>query len=262
MTIAKKVGLFIALTLALGFTIHQIELRRFFPSKAETFHHPSIETSSIQCPATSVSYTPDNTVFLVDFHYVIAQMDWKEAWSNFSKHPNKFKVSMRLVSYLFKKVSGFKNDKESILERYLNKNSTNKKYLDSNTKLINSYKLDHNTVELLRELKQKGYKLFFFSDMLPETLAVQKERQPELFKLFYAINIRAPQNDFASKLTAERYIDMKEFVTKKLGKAPEHYLFLDDKKANAKEAYKAGICSIIFTTATQAEKVLRKLKIL
>jgi FMN phosphatase YigB (HAD superfamily) len=261
MNLTKKIGLLIVIALGLGFTVNQMELKRFFPQE-EAFEHPTIDTSTIKCPATSIAYTPKNTVFLIDFHYVIARMDWTEAWKNFQEHPQRFKTSMRLVSYLFKKMAGFKNDKESILEQYLNHENCDAKCRLYNEKLINSYRLDYNTVELLKDIKKKGYKLFFFSDMLPQTLKVQQQRQPELFKLFYAINIREPKNNFASKLTAARYEQMKEFVKSKLGYTPEHYLFLDDKKGNVSQASKAEICSIVFINAKQTETILHKLKIL
>ncbi|OGB97603.1 hypothetical protein A3F06_03670 [candidate division TM6 bacterium RIFCSPHIGHO2_12_FULL_36_22] len=262
MNIIKKLTILILIGLGLFFIINHFEFNSLFAAEDLVFEHPIIDTNNIKCPATSTPYTPENTVFLVDFHRVIAQLDIQEALKNFHAHPQKFKTSIRLVSYLYKKAVGFKNDEESILEHYLNHADCNQQCRESNILLINSYKLDSDTVHLLESLRDAGYKLIFFSDMLPETLAIQQQRHPELFKLFYAINIREPKNKFASKLKAFRFIHLKETLPQELGFTPQHYIFLDDKKGNIKEAYKAGICSILFTNAARTAIILNKFAIL
>ncbi len=262
MKIVKRLTIVALVSLALAFTTSHFELNGLLKAKDLAFEHPIIDTSSIKCPATSTAYTPNNTVFLVDFHKVIAQLDWPKAMKNFKEHPQRFKTTMRLISYLYKKAVGFAYDEESILEHYLNHGNCDQKCREYNTLLMNSYKLDPETVNLLQSLKDAGYKLVFFSDMLPETLAVQRERHPELFKLFYAINIREPKNDFASKLKASRFTHLKKSLPRELGFTPKHYIFLDDKKGNIVEAYKAGICSILFTNASQTATILNQLNII
>lgn len=260
MNFSKKVTLLLATCLIVGLSI-QWNLLHSISSPRLNSTHPEIISSSLMCPANTTGYNPKNTVFLVDYHYVIAQLDWQEAWDIFSKHPEKLKTSMRLLSYLTKKVVGFKHDHESILERYLNENAPETAQ-QANQDLINAYRLDLSTVSLLKMIKDEGYKIFFFSDMLPETFKVQKAKHPELFKLFYAINLRSEENNFSSKTQTQRFDQVKEFVQEKLGYTPEHYVFLDDKKSNITTAAKSGICSIHFSNARQAYRLLRQLSII
>ncbi len=92
MKVVRKVTLLTLVTLSLGFTINHMELNGLFTSTAIAFEHDTIDTTALKCPATTTAYTPDNTVILVDFHRVIAQLDIREALKNFNDHPQRFKT--------------------------------------------------------------------------------------------------------------------------------------------------------------------------
>ena len=231
-----------------------------------TMHiHPAINTID-QFSAQSVPvYKPDNTVFLVDFHHVLARFDVKEAWKNFRQHPKKAHLASRIFTYVKNKYvfpQLFKEPKESVLEFYLNKNEVSPETIQLNNRLVNSFTIDQKTLKLLKTLKNKGYKLILFSNMPDVSLRIQQQRHPDVFKLFDALWVRTANNKYSSKNDMSAFDQIKIVSENVLLRKPERYIFFDDNAGNISRATQAGICGILFTNAEQAEKKLKKMAIL
>lgn len=112
-----------------------------------------------------------------------------------------------------------------------------------------------NSVKLLKELKAKGYNLYYLSNF--QELAYDYIiKEYEFFGLFdggvasFAEKLMKPDKDIYEKLM-ERY-DLK----------PEECLFMDDTALNIDGAEKVGIKGIVFTTAEDAMDKLKKFDVL
>lgn len=112
-----------------------------------------------------------------------------------------------------------------------------------------------NSVKLLKELKAKGYNLYYLSNF--QELAYDYIiKEYEFFGLFdggvasFAEKLMKPDKDIYEKLM-ERY-DLK----------PEECLFMDDTALNIDGAENVGMKGIVFTTAEDAMDNLKKFDVL
>lgn len=112
-----------------------------------------------------------------------------------------------------------------------------------------------NSVKLLKELKAKGYNLYYLSNF--QELAYDYIiKEYEFFGLFdggvasFAEKLMKPDKDIYEKLM-ERY-DLK----------PEECLFMDDTALNIDGAENGGMKGIVFTTAEDAMDKLKKFDVL
>lgn len=112
-----------------------------------------------------------------------------------------------------------------------------------------------NSVKLLKELKAKGYNLYYLSNF--QELAYDYIiKEYEFFGLFdggvasFAEKLMKPDKDIYEKLM-ERY-DLK----------PEECLFMDDTALNIDGAENVGMKGIVFTTAEDAMDKLKKFDVL
>lgn len=112
-----------------------------------------------------------------------------------------------------------------------------------------------NSVKLLKELKAKGYNLYYLSNF--QELAYDYIiKEYEFFGLFdggvasFAEKLMKPDKDIYEKLM-ERY-DLK----------PEECLFMDDTALNIDGAENVGMKGIVFTTAEDAMDKLKEFNVL
>lgn len=112
-----------------------------------------------------------------------------------------------------------------------------------------------NSVKLLKELKAKGYNLYYLSNF--QELAYDYIiKEYEFFGLFdggvasFAEKLMKPDKDIYEKLM-ERY-DLK----------PEECLFMDDTALNIDGSENVGMKGIVFTTAEDAMDKLKKFDVL
>lgn len=111
------------------------------------------------------------------------------------------------------------------------------------------------TVELIKELKQAGHRLFYLSNM-PEPYADYLERHYPLHEWFELglFSGRVKQ----SKPGAEIY----RLAIERFGVAPARCLFLDDHQANIEAARAAGWQALLFSDAATMRPQLQALGLL
>lgn len=112
-----------------------------------------------------------------------------------------------------------------------------------------------DTVEVLKELKKKGYKLYALSNYHREAFKATYENN-SFFRLLDGRVISYEIN----KLKPER--EIYEALIEKYKLVPEETLFIDDTKANILGAKNAGIHGIIFTGAKELRCELCKMGIM
>jgi putative hydrolase of the HAD superfamily len=125
--------------------------------------------------------------------------------------------------------------------------------------LFNAFKPIDPTVELLKELKTKGYELHIVSNIGQRRLGFLKNRYPAIIALFDKTKI--PYGDIhhlVKKPNLEYFIGyLKDYNPQR-----KLVLFVDDKKQNIEAAASVGIVGIKFTSVDKLRCAFSKLNIL
>ncbi len=114
------------------------------------------------------------------------------------------------------------------------------------------YGIKKDTIKLIAALRKKGYSIGFLSNSVKE-IVEYLERKYGISKLFdfgiYSHNVK-------TRKPGKKIFRM---IIRKAGVRPGEIIFLDDKAAYAKGARSVGIKTILFKSAAQAARSLRKM---
>ena len=111
------------------------------------------------------------------------------------------------------------------------------------------------TIEIMRLLKQAGYRLYGLSNWSAETFPIAQKKY-DFFGLLDDIVISGEVG--AVKPEPEIY----EILLERIGKPANQCLFIDDAQANIEAAQKMGFATIQFRSPEQLEQELRMLQLL
>ena len=106
------------------------------------------------------------------------------------------------------------------------------------------------TVEILRELKEKGYGVYGLSNWSAETFPIIR-REYEFMNLLDEIVISGEINMVKPEL------EIFEYFLKKVGKTAGECLFIDDSEANIVAAKSSGFDTVHFESPEQLKKELQ-----
>lgn len=111
------------------------------------------------------------------------------------------------------------------------------------------------TVEIMKRLKQAGYKLYGLSNWSAETFPIAQKKY-DFFRLLDDIVISGEVG--AVKPEPEIY----EILLKRINKPANECLFIDDAQPNIEQAQKMGFATVHFQAPDQLERELQKLQLL
>lgn len=201
-------------------------------------------------------YNPKNTVFLVDFHNVLAYTDWRKGSSILMNNPDKIMRVRRLISYYWHKLLKSDTIHDFSLHEYLNAGDTSNEYKATNIAWVSSFWVDPKATALMKKIHDAGYKLVLFSNTPKETILYMQREHPELFDLFSELWYRSREHNITKRMP-QAFDEIKELSRKALGHEPQHYIFLDDTKGNIRRGNEQGICGILFKNPEQTERMLK-----
>lgn len=194
--------------------------------------------------------TPESTVFLFDINDVLVKKNipliikrslwtlirggwWHVMWPSFwakvktlnSQHGSKEAIFIELQRENAS-LAGWKND-----------------YLELST----AHKPNLPMLDIVRNLKDQGYKLYIFSNMGCETVARMCEKFPDIFDLFDGKVLPNPENNYDCKPRPSFYIELNNYLASQ-GQGDKQRIFSDDREENIAEAYRNGIAGIVYTS--------------
>lgn len=116
---------------------------------------------------------------------------------------------------------------------------------------------DHleGTVEIMKRLKEAGYRLYGLSNWSAETFPLMRHK----FEFFNLLDDIVISGD-VGMIKPEPEIF--EHILERIGKPAGACLFIDDAKANVEQARKMGIVTIHFQSPAQLETELQRLGVL
>lgn len=203
---------------------------------------------------------PTNTILAFDLHSVIFAFNYKEALTILWKWPHKLSLFLcafriRLVWKSFALLFNDPTDEQyfALFQQYC------PKLLPLIINLFNAFKPIDGMVNLLKDLKAKGYELHIVSNIGHRRLEFLKKRCPDIIALFDKAKItNGDVYHLIKKPSLEYFIGyLRDYnPTSKL------IIFVDDKKQNIEAATSVGIVGIRFISADKLRCAFNKLGIL
>jgi HAD superfamily hydrolase (TIGR01509 family) len=211
---------------------------------------------------------PDNAIFLFDLHHVVLKSDKKERLKQIWNLPQKGNLGYLLINPWFVRdvYRMYKDDHrcyEAYILRLTEKYPALEPYKLQLLDIGNTHDPHEEVVETLKKLKERGFKLFVFSNVGIQTYGILQKELANLFSLFIDARVCGPENEYSSKPAKRAYYDMLEMLKKhNIDRETTKIIFIDDKKSNLKPAKDLGIHALWFTSPYQLRKELRQIKAL
>lgn len=209
----------------------------------------------------AMNFAPENTVIAFDLHKVLMKQDF-------------FKITMRLLKrnmragFLFFSPR-FAADLRScikeglIVEKVFEKMGSKYKQIkgvkQDLIEILNDQPLFDDSVAVLLELKQLGYKVFLLSNIAHDTFVELEKKRPEFISLFDGYYIPSPDNNYIRKPNPAFYIEFRKYLINQ-GHGNKKIIFIDDREKNIMGAGDM-LHGILFRSARKLRKTLRKLGI-
>jgi HAD superfamily hydrolase (TIGR01549 family) len=109
-----------------------------------------------------------------------------------------------------------------------------------------------STLKLARELKHRGYKLYIAGNMPKEPYDIMLKANPEMKQLFDGIYVSSSLG--MTKPNPQIFTH----IAKAHKLNPKECLVIDDEMVNVKAAQEVGMQGLLFTSAKQIEKMLKR----
>ncbi len=214
-----------------------------------------------------------NTIFLWDFHDVIAQRNivktFLAVWNSDKKFTILRNINLRLLGKLFGMAgrSLFTNVTAEELVQLIKQNN-NPEFEKLIIDVANIQEPIIGTTDLIHDLHQLGYQHFIGSNIGATMFAdiINPQKYPQFAPLFADFNLTHPQTvtfDFACPACTIRKPDIRfyQFFLERnaIDLAKTNVIFIDDRIKNVIAAQKAGLIGILFVSPEQLKANLEEL---
>ncbi len=212
------------------------------------------------------SVSPEDTIFLFDLHRVIFKTKKSDRFNKLWQLPNKGLAAKLLLNPWFMKdvYKFYRNNQhcfEAYVEHLIKKYPKMKEFKQHLLGISNTQKINQPVVDLLIELKNRGFRLFIFSNIGEQTFEQLREMFPEVFELFEDKRICTPNDNYRSKPHQDAYIGALNMLEKyDITTAKYKIIFVDDKKRNVKEAAIYRMYALLYRTPEQFEYDLKQIQ--
>lgn len=112
-----------------------------------------------------------------------------------------------------------------------------------------------DTVEIMKQLKQKGYPLYGLSNWSAETFPYAQKK----FDFFHLLDDMVISGEVGH---VKPEPEIFQIMLNKIGRPAQECLFIDDSSANIQQAQKMGFQTVHFESPEQLKTILHKLEIL
>lgn len=211
----------------------------------------------------NISQAPaENTALGMDFHGVVGNVDWKTRFANSARAFWYPKVIYYIGLYLKQRSASKKANKpeysiDYFFKELLESGKISDAHYDIALSLIASYKPNQPIIELIKELKSKGYKIILHSNIGDDSLKKLQDQFPD-FKLFDAYRICNKESDYASKHNRASALQL---VKKAQELEANRVIMVDDSEEKLKIANEAKpeIVTILYKNPKQLVEELKKI---
>lgn len=128
-------------------------------------------------------------------------------------------------------------------------------------RLTNAQRPIKKVVELIKELKRRGYKLYILSNIGTDTFNELSALYPDVSACFDGAFTSSAENNYLHKPQADFYEQFKMYL-KMQGHEDKQILFIDDLKKNLAAAAKSNIAGLHYRSSARLAATLKNLDIL
>jgi FMN phosphatase YigB (HAD superfamily) len=202
--------------------------------------------------------TPAEPIIAFDLHGVIFKRDYRRMAQILWKFPNKSKLVLALCSpfFLFDAIKLWHN--KGVAEQFIiclaQKHKRLLPFVPLGITIANTQKLVPETVALLRELHDHGYKLHIFSNIGSIIFADLIPQYPDVFALFTSATLPSQENEYTRKPYPHAFNNF--FRNSGAIGTSADVIFIDDSISNIWAAREHGIKTIYFRSAAKLRKQL------
>jgi HAD superfamily hydrolase (TIGR01509 family) len=196
-------------------------------------------------------------VIAFDLHGVLFSHNWDAMWQEFKKAPFTFNTILTVLNpffiYSLIKTAISSEPHEEIVTKLIKKYPELERYYPTLITMLNLQLPIIGTINIIHELKARGYTLYVFSNIGPQSLTKLSSYYPEIFELFSGFVYTQPEDNWIHKPQKAAY----EKFLNKFNVRPEQVIFIDDKRVNLTPAQEMGFNIIHFTSPEQLKKALK-----
>ena len=116
-----------------------------------------------------------------------------------------------------------------------------------------------DTIKIIKELKNNGYKVYVLSNCAQETYDKLKLKYPAVYNLFDGEYLPSKHNNYNAKPHKSFYREFKSYLVAQ-GHGSKQIVFIDDKEKNVTAAKKEHIFGVQFTGAKKLRTDIAKLE--
>jgi len=120
-------------------------------------------------------------------------------------------------------------------------------------RIINSQRLIPQTIDIIKKLKLRGHKVYIFSNIGEQSIAMLAKRYSDVFALFDGISATSRADKYIKKPDAKAF----EKFLKEFHLESSKVIFVDDKIENIKASFSFGMPALIFTAPYNLKKQLK-----
>ena len=128
-------------------------------------------------------------------------------------------------------------------------------------RLTNFQKPIRGVVELIKELKSRGYKLYVLSNIGKETFEQLCQKYPEIGACFDGAFTASPEHNYMQKPHIDFYESFKVYL-KNQGDGEKQILFIDDLKRNLTAAARCDIAGVHYKSSKRLFSAFKNLDVL
>lgn len=209
-------------------------------------------------------FNPANTVFAFDFHDVLASTDYNEIFKTFFKEFSSsdfwYMIRTKEIRKTLKNISKHIITAEKGIDNLAKKYPRMAKLKQPFLKLMNCQKLNHYMLDIVKQIKESGYRVYLLSNIGIETLKDLYKKYPELEKFFDGFYVPSPENNYSQKPSPDFFCQFKQYLIK-IGDKQRNIIFVDDDLKNIKTATAHGFKALAFKSKRLLEKDLKRLGI-
>lgn len=216
----------------------------------------------LECLSNTV--TPETTVIVFDLHNVVFKRQTRKIVASCIKllPQGTWRYTFNPVMwYRIYRLHAHSHVAEDIFHKVTAYYPELARFRSDFIRLTNTQRPVKKVVELIKELKGRGYKLYILSNIGRDTFTELAALYPEVSGHFDGAFTASAENKYAHKPQPDFYEQFKGYL-KLQGHADKQILFIDDLKKNLAAAAKSNIAGLHYKSSRRLEASLKNLDVL
>ncbi len=208
--------------------------------------------------------TPDNTVIVFDLHNVVFKSQRRKIVFSCLKLMRQGTWRYTLNPALWYKVYRLRTQSqvaEDIFHKVTASYPELARFRNDFIRLTNSQRPIRGVVELIRKLKERGYRIYVLSNIGKETFDQLCLKYPDISTFFDGAFTASAEHNYIHKPHMDFYEGFKHYL-KEQGEASKQILFIDDLKRNLAAAATCNIAGVHYRSSRRLLLDFRNLHIL